>query len=133
MLSFILYSKGGIHMIKQIATVALYTDNQEAAMKFWTEKIGFEVRRNESMGPGGNWIEVAPKGAETRLVIYPKSMMPNWSELKPSIVFECEDIQKAYEQFTAAGVEFLEEPKQMRWGTYARFKDIDGNEFVLKG
>ncbi|WP_093229124.1 VOC family protein [Thermoflavimicrobium dichotomicum] len=119
-------------MIKQIATVAVYVDNQEEALSFWRDKVGFEVRRNESMGPAGNWLEVAPSGAETCLVLYPKSVMPNWQEFKPSIVFICQDIQQTYEKLKANGVEFKEEPKKMRWGTFAIFKDPEGNEFVIK-
>lgn len=119
-------------MFKRISTVGVYVENQEAALRFWTEKVGFELRRNTPMGPGSAWVEVAPPGAETCLVIYPKSMMPNWSEMKPSIVFECADIQQAFETMKERGVEFLEEPRAMSWGTFARFRDEDGNEFVLK-
>ncbi len=120
-------------MIKQIATVGVYVEDQQAAVSFWTEKVGFEVRRNQPMGPEASWIEVGPKGAQTCLVIYPKKLMPNWAELKPSIVFECDDIHGTYEQMKANGVTFLEELKTMQWGTYARFADLDGNEFLLKG
>lgn len=119
-------------MIKQIGTVAVYVEDQQKALTFWTEKVGFQVYRNEPMGPGGNWIEVGPANAQTRLVLYPRKMMPNWQELKPSIVFECEDIASTYQKLTQNGVQFLEEPKKMQWGTYARFVDEDGNEFILK-
>ncbi len=50
------------------------------------------------MGPGAFWLEVAPKGAATHLVIYPKSMMKGAEHMKASIVFECEDVFAAYEQ-----------------------------------
>jgi lactoylglutathione lyase len=120
-------------MITQIATVAVYVEDQEKALKFWTEKVGFEVYRNDPMGPGANWIEVGPKDAQTNLVLYPKKMMPNWQERKPSIVFLCDDIHGTYEKMKQNGVEFKDEPKQMPYGTFAIFKDIDGNEFVLKG
>lgn len=119
-------------MIKHIATVAVYVEDQQKALEFWTEKVGFVVHRNESMGPAGNWIEVGPEGAQSCLVIYPKTLMPNWEELKPSIVFACDNIQQTYERMAAAGVKFLEAPNRMAWGTYARFEDIDGNEFLLK-
>ncbi|RAL24304.1 VOC family protein [Thermoflavimicrobium daqui] len=119
-------------MITNIATVAIYTDNQEKALQFWTEKMGFEQRENKPMGPNGNWIEVAPKNAQTRIVIYPKSMMPKWAEMKASLVFECENIQQTYTELHNKGVEFVEEPKKMQWGTFAIFKDLDGNEYVLK-
>jgi len=120
-------------MIKQIATVAVYVENQQNSLRFWTEQVGFEVFRNQPMGPQGNWIEVGPPNAASHLVIYPRSMMANWQELKPSIVFECEDIHKTCETLKANGVKFVQEPNEMPWGTYAVFEDIDGHQFVLKG
>ena len=81
----------------------------------------------------GDWLEVAPPGAGSRLVIYPKAMMPDWAERKPSIVFECADCQAAHARLRDAGVEFSSEPQPMAWGTFAIFRDADGNEFGLKG
>lgn len=120
-------------MIEKIATVAVYVEDQQKAKTFWTEKVGLELIRETPMGPGGNWLEVAPKGAESALVIYPKSMMTNWAELKPSIVFACDDIQETYQAMKSNGVKFDGEPQQMRWGTFATFQDEDGNAFLLKG
>ncbi|MBA2874732.1 VOC family protein [Thermaerobacillus caldiproteolyticus] len=120
-------------MIKRIATVAIYVEDQQKAKEFWTEKAGFEVVAEHPMGPNAFWLEVAPKGAQTALVIYPKTMMKDWNERKPSIVFECDDVLGTYETMKARGVEFLGEPQKMQWGTFVQFKDIDGNEFVLKG
>jgi lactoylglutathione lyase len=120
-------------MIKHIATVAVYVDNQEEAKEFWTEKVGFIVHAEHEMGPKAKWLEVGPEGAESCLVIYPKSLMTNWQELKPSIVFECEDIAGTYERLTAKGVHFPEPLNKMAWGTFAKFVDLDGNEFLIKG
>ena len=85
------------------------------------------------MGNAGDWIELAPQGVGSRIVIHPKSLMTNWEEIKPSIVFECRDIQAAFESLKASGVEFVNQPKKMAWGTYAKFRDLDGNESLLKG
>jgi hypothetical protein len=52
-----------LHMIANIKTVAVYVSDQTAALRFYTEKLGFEVRRTESMGSDGTWVEVAPRGA----------------------------------------------------------------------
>jgi lactoylglutathione lyase len=122
-----------VSMITNIATVAVYVDNQQKSLSFWTEQVGFVVHRNQPMTPDSSWIEVGPKDASTRLVLYPKAMMPNWQELKASIVFECDDMDATYREMSEKGVKFLEEPQKMPWGTYARFEDIDGNEFILKG
>ncbi|HUC91244.1 MAG TPA: VOC family protein [Paenibacillus sp.] len=64
---------------------------------------------------------------------YPRAMMQGWESMKPSIVFQCDDIDGTYERMKANGVKFLEAPNKMPWGTYARFADEDGNEFLLKG
>ena len=120
-------------MIQQIATVAVYVDDQDRVLEFWRDRVGFELRRRESMGNAGSWLEMAPEGAGSRLVLYPKSLMPDWAERKPSIVFECDDIQATFDAMKARGVQFMEEPKTMAWGTYAIFPDSDGNEFLLRG
>ncbi len=120
-------------MIKKIATAAVYVENQQKAKTFWLEKVGFELRREEQMGPDAHWLEVAPVGAESALVIYPKKMMKNWAELNPSIVFDCEDIENVVAKMKNNGVEFEGELQKMQWGTFVRFKDEDGHSFLLKG
>ena len=119
-------------MIKQVATVAVYVEDQEKAKAFWQDKVGFEVRNEQSMGSIGSWLEVAPEGAQSRLVLYPRVAMDDWKERKPSIVFECEDVHGTYEVLKERGVEFPEEPKKMAWGTDVVFRDPDGNEFLLR-
>jgi predicted enzyme related to lactoylglutathione lyase len=123
---------GGTKMISHIATVAVYVEDQQKAKTFWSEKVGFEIVADHPMGPNANWLEVAPKGAGTRLVIYPKSMMKGSEYMKASIVFQCTDLAHIYETLKANGVEFLGEPNKMEWGTFVQFKDEDGNEFLLK-
>ncbi len=120
-------------MINYIATVGVYVDDQDAAEKFWTEKVGFEVKKKDSMGPNANWLEIGPKDAQSNLVVYPRSMMKNWAELKPSIVFVCENFEETYSKLKNKGVEFIDEPQKMQWGTFVKFKERDGNEFLLKG
>ncbi len=102
-------------MITQIATIGIYVDNQEESLRFWTEKMGFEVRANHPMGPQTNWIEVAPKGAQYCLVLYPKSLMLNWRELKPSIVFLRDDVENTFDALKSKGVNFVEGLKKMAW------------------
>lgn len=120
-------------MITKIGTVAVYVEDQQKAKEFWTEKAGFEVRAEHPMGPNAFWLEVAPQKSESRLVIYPKSMMQGSENLKASIVFECDDVIDTYKNMRANGVEFKEEPQEMQWGTFAQFSDEDGNEFIIKG
>lgn len=118
-------------MITIVKTVAVYVSDQKEALRFYTQKLRFEVRQTESMGPGGSWIEVAPRGGHTRIAIYPRSAMKDWEQRKPSIVFGCEDANATYRELSGRGVKFTQTPKKMPWGTFAQFVDPDGNEFVL--
>ncbi|RUQ27857.1 VOC family protein [Peribacillus cavernae] len=120
-------------MITKIATVAVYVEDQQKAKEFWTNKVGFEIKAEHQMTPNANWLEVGPEGAESHLVIYPKSMMQGHENMKASIVFMCDDIMGTYEKLKANGVELAGEPNKMQWGTFVQFRDEDGNEFLLKG
>ena len=120
-------------MIKKIATQAVYVSDQDEALQFWTQKMGFEKRGEVDMGNGYRWLEVAPKAAESCLVLYPKKLMEDWDKRKPSIVFLCDNVESFYNDLKQKGVKFKGELKQMQWGKFAIFNDGDGNEFVLKG
>jgi len=84
-----------------------------------------------SMGPQGNWVELVHNKGQLRLVPYPRSIMPDWRERKPSIVFSCEDVNDLFEELSARGVQFKGKPTKMGWGNFAHFVDPDGNEFGL--
>ncbi len=118
-------------MISNINTVAVYVTDQQRALAFYTQKLGFQVRFRASMGPEADWIELVAPGAQTALVIYPRSLMEDWSERKPSIVFRCEDVEKTYQELSDKGVQFMGEPQKMVWGVYAQFTDEDENQFLL--
>ena len=118
-------------MITNIRTVGVYVSDQEAALRFYTEVLGFEVRADRLMGRQGRWLEVAPPGAQSRFVIYPRAMMQDWDRRKPSVVLGCRDIEAEYQRLSGLGVNFSQTPTSMKWGAFAIFTDPDGNEFVL--
>lgn len=117
----------------KIGTVSIYVEDQKKALGFWTEKLGFQQRNNFDMGNGMTWMEVAPVGAESCLVIYPRQLMTDYEERKPSIVFTCDDIDGFCDVLKQKGVQFSKELSEMGWGKFASFLDEDGNEFGLKG
>ena len=75
------------------------------------KKAGFEVTADRPMGPTIFWLEVAPKGVQTRLVLYPKSMMQGSEGMKVSIVFECENVMETYKTLKENGVSLMENPE----------------------
>lgn len=119
-------------MIAHIATAAVYVADQDAAVAFWTQKLGFVVHRTESMGPQAQWIEVGPRDAASYLVLYPKQLMRDWAERKPSIVFACDDVGRTHAELAARGVPFSQPPRRMAWGDFAIFEDPEGNSYGLR-
>ncbi len=117
-------------MITRIGTVAVPVRNQDKALDFYTNALGFEKRDDQPMGEGARWITVAPKNAETNIVLEaagPEDRVGTWA----NTILECDDIYATHEELSGRGVEFSEKPSEQPWGMWARLKDVDGNEFGL--
>jgi predicted enzyme related to lactoylglutathione lyase len=118
-------------MIKQIKFVTVPVADQNRALDFYTEKLGFTIITDQPFDEKQRWIELRVPKAETRVVLFTMkgdekrigSMMP--------VTFACDDIDQTYKELSARGVEFMGEPQKQEWGTYAMFKDSEGNRFVL--
>ncbi len=119
-------------MIQHIATQAVYVTDQQKAEDFWVKKVGFEVLAKNEMGNGLYWLEVGPPKIQTRIVLYPRSIMKDWEKKNPSLVFQCDNVEKTFLDFKDKGVEMGMAPNRMPFGTFASFKDPDGNEFLMK-
>jgi predicted enzyme related to lactoylglutathione lyase len=115
-----------------IQVVSLYVEDQDRALHFYTETLGFELRRDNSMGDGHRWIEVAPQGAETALVLYPRAMKENWREHEPSLVFHADDVRAVCKVLAEAGVEIVMEPQTVPWGVFATIADPDDNRLSIR-
>lgn len=121
-------------MIKRIATASVHVSDEDKAIDFWVNKLGFEQREDAPMDDQGHrWIEVSPPGAETRVVLV--KGYGDWTPDKVgqfgNVTFETDDIQQTYQELKGRGVEFTQEPKQEFWGTFTMFLDQDRNTFVL--
>jgi len=117
-------------MIRGIKFVSVPVTDQDAALKFWTEKCGFKVATDQDFG-SQRWIELMIPGADTGLVLF---TMPGdearIGTAQPMSLW-CDDVFATAEGLVAKGVEFEKPPKKEHWGTSAIFKDPDGNKFVL--
>ena len=114
----------------QVVSVSVPVSDQEQAKEFYVDTLGFELQVDNSWREGMRWIEVAPEGCATSL------MLVSWSEtLLPSlyrvIVVATEDIQAAYEELVAKDVSFDLPPTELSSGKQAMFRDPDGNALVL--
>lgn len=119
-------------MIKGIKFVNVPVRDQQRALAFYTEKLGFTVATNQPFGPsGGRWIELRIPGAETRVTLFtPPGQEDRIGTFLPLSLY-ADDLEATYETLKARGVEFLAPPKKESWGTSVVFKDSEGNQLHL--
>ena len=119
-------------MIKGIKFASIPVKDQDKALKFYTTALGFGIVTDQPMGPGQQrWLELRIPGAETRVVLFTADGHEDRIGTFQGISFFTDDVQRTYEEMKKRGVEFSEGPTKQEWGTYAIFKDVDGNQFVL--
>jgi predicted enzyme related to lactoylglutathione lyase len=118
-------------MIRQVKFVGVPVRDQDAALAFWTEKVGLRVATDQPMGPGQRWIELAIPGAETRITLFTPPGQENRVGTFFNGSFACDDVEHTWRQMSARGVEFVKPPTKEPWGTSAIFRDPEGNSFVL--
>jgi catechol 2,3-dioxygenase-like lactoylglutathione lyase family enzyme len=118
-------------MIKGIKFATIPVRDQKKALKFYTQKLGFELKTDEPFGPGLRWIELEIPGAETEIVLFTPQGHESRIGSFSGIAFTCNDVQNTYEELKARGVEFKVPPKKEAWGTQCQFVDPDGNQFLI--
>lgn len=118
-------------MMKAIKFVSIPVRNQDQALEFYTKKLGFQVLTDQPFDGKQRWIELGIPGAKTGITLFTPPGHEDRIGGFTGISFECDDVEKTYEDLSAKGVEFLKPPKTESWGTSAILKDADGNQFVL--
>ena len=115
-----------------INVCSVMVDDQDKALAFYTTALGFNIATDQPMGPGQQrWIELRIPGAETRVVLFTADGHEDRIGTFQGISFVTDDVAKTHAELVKKGVEFSEGPTKQEWGTYAIFKDLDGNQFVL--
>jgi len=131
-------------MIQRLSHASIYVCDQEAARRFYVDKVGFEVRADMTMG-GFRWLTVAPKGQQhPEMVLMPIAAGPMMDEETAGLVrrlvgkgvfgvgvLETDDCQATYDELTAKGVQFSGPPAQRPYGLEALMKDDSGNWFSI--
>jgi catechol 2,3-dioxygenase-like lactoylglutathione lyase family enzyme len=117
-------------MIRGVKFVAISVNDQDRALAFYTEKLGFRLLTDQPFDAAQRWIELGIPGADTRVVLFRLGdvMKPGG---QTNITFWSDDVEGTARDLKSRGVEFVMDPKREDWGTAAIFQDIDGNQFVL--
>jgi predicted enzyme related to lactoylglutathione lyase len=117
-------------VIKGIKFATVPTRNQEEALKFFTEKLGFQILTDQPFGEQ-RWIELGIPAADTNVVLFTSPGHEQLIGQFQPFVFWSDDVHSTYKDLNAKGVQFVQPPKTEHWGTSAIFKDEDGNQFLI--
>lgn len=117
-------------MILHVKFVSIPVEDQDRALAFYTEKLGFSVLTDQPFDASQRWIELQIAGAQTSLVLFRMSagIQPG-SQM--NFTFASDDVAATHSQLASRGVEFTQPPTVAPWGTFAIFKDSEGNSIVL--
>ncbi|ASU85707.1 bleomycin resistance protein [Nocardiopsis gilva YIM 90087] len=123
-------------MMQKLHSTTVIVADQEEALRFYVDTLGWEKRQDNTMGEM-RWLTVAPRGAETAVVLGQPEV---YNEQAPGpgrskgcgISVTTDDIDAEYAALTEKGVNFKQAPEMMPWGDKATwFTDPSGNEFFL--
>ena len=118
--------------ITQIGTVIVPVSDQDEAIAFYTEKLGFEKRSDTPFGNGDRWVEVAPAGVETTIaIVKPRPGEPTGVDTR--IALSSSDIDADHAELKVRGVDVDEEIMRMGDPVPPMFflRDQDGNKLFV--
>jgi lactoylglutathione lyase len=122
-------------VFSRVGQIMLYVKNQDAAVSFWTEKLGFVVISEEELDQGFRWIEIAPqKGAETSIILHNKEfvakMSPELNLDTPSLMFFTENLEQLHQELSNKNIT-VGEIVNMPSGRVFNFADNEENYFAV--
>ena len=118
-------------MIKRIKFIGIPVDDQDRALEFYTQKLGFRILTDQHFSPTQRWIELSIPGAETGLALFTPPGQEDRVGTFVNTSWEVDNVEKTYEELCAKGVEFTAPPVKQPWGTSVIMKDSEGNSIVL--
>jgi uncharacterized glyoxalase superfamily protein PhnB len=134
-------------MLKQLTNVQVWVHDQDEALAFYTEKLGFELRDDVTVSEMGNfrWLTVGVPGQpDVALALMAVPGPPVFDdETRAQIMalmakgaagglfFTTDDCRASYEELSGRGVEFQQEPTQQPYGIDAGFRDPSGNQMRM--
>ena len=119
----------------KIKLTIVYVDDQEKALRFYTDVLGFVKKADFSQG-GYRWLTVAspeePDGAELQLALNDNSSAKAYQRAlfeqdQPAAMFFTDDVQADYERIKARGAEFTMPPTEVTGSTIAQLNDTCGS------
>ena len=118
-------------VVNSIRKVSIPVSDQQRALIFYRDHLGLEVVQDNPYGDDGTrWIELAPPGSDTTLIL------TSWFDSMPpgslaGLLLSCDDLHATVANLEAAGVTIEMPPTEYPWGWNAVVLDPDANRLVL--
>ncbi|MFB9312050.1 VOC family protein [Nocardioides plantarum] len=123
----------------RLSLAAVVVRDYDEAIRFFVDALGFDLVEDTDRGEGRRWVVVRPAGAETGLLLAragddeQAQVVGRQTGGRVGFFLEVDDFDAQWDRMTAAGVEFLEQPRYEAYGTVAVFVDVAGNRWDLLG
>jgi catechol 2,3-dioxygenase-like lactoylglutathione lyase family enzyme len=128
----------GAGLIKDVPLTGIFVNDQEAALDFYTNKLGLQKVQDEPYSESGaRWITVSPAEMRIRIVLkkaereHEKAMVGR-SDGAPILTLGTDNVRATYERLRERGVRFLGESYRYPWGLAAILLDQDGSPILLQ-
>jgi len=123
-------------MLKRISIITVVVKDQEEALNWYTEKLGFEKRTDQKMGKNFRWVSIGlpeEKQVEITLADWKWYGDRNKDQIGTNtvVVLETTNCKKDYETLKAKGVKFTSPPEEAPFGISAVFIDLYGNPYNI--
>lgn len=118
-------------MIKALKFISIPVRDQQAALEFYTQKLGLTVFTDQPFDDHQRWIELTIPGAQTRVVLFTPQGHEDRVGSFVNGAFGADNIERTAEEFRAKGVEIVDGPKKTEWGSYVLIKDCEGNVLCI--
>jgi predicted enzyme related to lactoylglutathione lyase len=122
-------------MLEKVVYVTVFVKDQDQALAFYTNVLGFEKRADVPKADGPRFVAVGLKGQDLLLVLWPGTPgqgQPYQGRATAAYTIETPDCRKAFETMKSRGVKFDTDVLEFPWGYVAVFQDPDGNHLQLR-
>ena len=122
-------------MLERIVYTSVFVSDQDRALDFYANVLGFEQRADNPTPDGPRFLTVAVNGQDFQLVLWPGKPgqgQPVFRRIPAAYTIETGDCRRAYEELKARGVKFDTGVLEYPWSYVAVFQDPDGNRLQLR-
>jgi predicted enzyme related to lactoylglutathione lyase len=118
-------------MFTKVGTIGVGVTNQDRALDFYVNTLGFEKVADEPMSATERWLAVAPSGAQTHIMLGLRGQSGGDKTGFTGYILHTDNFEATCATLKGRGVTFTSGPSTEPWGKWAQFADPDGNEFGI--